>query len=65
MTEKYHAICEELVYFTIEPPVDGLIQISTSDDLLPIVIDKYTKLIGNHLTLDLQPEQGNKFKLVD
>lgn len=42
-----------------------IIQISTSDDLLPIVIDKYTKLIGNHLTLDLQPEQGNKFKLVD
>jgi hypothetical protein len=42
-----------------------LISISSSDDLLPLEIEKYTKLIGHHMTLNLQPDQGAKFKLVD
>lgn len=42
-----------------------LISISTSDDLLPIEIEKYSKLIGQHMMLNLQPDQGAKFKLVD
>lgn len=42
-----------------------LITVSTTDDLLPILIDKYSKLIGTHLSLSLQPDQGDKFKLAD
>lgn len=40
------------------------IQIASTDDLLPLDVDKYTKLIGQHLSLSLQPTQGDTFKLV-
>ena len=40
-----------------------LITLSTSDDLLPIEVDRFNKQIGQHLTLSLVPVEGSTFKL--
>ncbi|TDA63575.1 hypothetical protein E0765_07000 [Sulfuricurvum sp. IAE1] len=40
-----------------------LIQIATSDDLLPIEVSKYNAQINQHVTLSLVPDQGATFKL--
>lgn len=42
-----------------------IISIASTDDLLPIDVDKYSKLIGNHVSLSLQPSQGDTFKLAE
>ena len=40
-----------------------LINLSTSDDLLPIEVERFNKQIGQHLTLSLVPVEGSAFKL--
>jgi len=40
-----------------------IIQISCPDDLLPFEVEKYNKMIGQHITLNLEPAQGATFKV--
>jgi hypothetical protein len=40
------------------------ISIASSDDSLPLEIEKYSKQIGQHLSLSLEPQKNSSFKLV-
>ncbi len=40
------------------------IQISTTDDLLPIEVEKYNKMVGKFVSLQLAPQKNATFKLL-
>lgn len=40
------------------------ISISSTDDLLPNDLDKYKKLEGQHVTMNLEPQKNSTFKLL-
>ena len=41
------------------------ISIATNDDNLPLEVDKYSKMIGNHVSLQLEPQKNSTFKIVE
>lgn len=41
------------------------ISIASNDDLLPVEIEKYSKQIGQHLSLNLEPQKNSTFKIVE
>lgn len=41
------------------------ISISTSDDLLPLEHEKYRKLQGQHVSLNLEPSSNATFKIIE
>jgi len=41
------------------------ISIASTDDLLPQEIEKYKKLEGQHLSLNLEPQKNATFKIIE
>ncbi|MDP3119950.1 MAG: hypothetical protein Q8N01_06020 [Sulfuricurvum sp.] len=41
------------------------ISITTTDDLLPLEVEKYKKLEGQHLSLNLEPQKNSTFKIIE
>ena len=41
------------------------ISIATTDDLLPLEIEKYKKHEGQHLSLQLEPQKNATFKIIE
>lgn len=41
------------------------ISIATTDDLLPLEVEKYKKLEGQHLSLNLEPQKNSTFKIIE
>lgn len=41
------------------------ISIATTDDMLPLEIEKYKKQEGQHLSLNLEPQKNATFKIIE